>query len=385
MANCPSHAVNHVRSELSLIAQDVALGVCLSRANASETTWSIWRTFCTQLNQDPTLSNLHDPIPLLQLFAHRYRLGSLAPRQTPVRGRAVGDALRAVGQTLAGLGHADPRLQPLGKLEFRLSRQLTAYNKQDPPPSRVKPIPINIIRQACNLARLTTHPMHHAMADMLILGFFFLLRPGEYAYTANPDSTPFRLCDLNLMVGNRRLHHLSCSDQDLTQVNFMGLEFTNQKNGVRGEIIGLGRSGDITFCPVTVLISRVRHLRSHRAHPTTPIYNYFYQHQWHPIPAATLTSTPRQTVTIMGPSYGIQPSDISIRSLRSSGAMALLCAKVDPDRIRLLGHWRSDEMLRYLHVQAFPVVAHLAPAMLQHGHFTLIPNQPLPPLLPCAG
>jgi hypothetical protein len=58
--------------------------------------------------------------------------------------------------------------------------------------------------------------------------------------------------------------------------------------------------------------------------------------------------------------------------------MALLYGNVDTDRIRLLGRWRSDEMLRYLHVQAFPVVAHIASTMLQHGNFTLIPNNPLP-------
>jgi len=59
----------------------------------------------------------------------------------------------------------------------------------------------------------------------------------------------------------------------------------------------------------------------------------------------------------MGPTYGIQPNDISIRSLRSSGTMALLCAKVDTDMIQLLGRWRSDEMLRYWHVQSFPLLA----------------------------
>ncbi len=58
----------------------------------------------------------------------------------------------------------------------------------------------------------------------------------------------------------------------------------------------------------------------------------------------------------MGPSYGITPHEISIRSLRASGAMSLLCAKVDTDMIRLMGRWRSDEMLRYLHVQSFPLL-----------------------------
>ena len=42
---------------------------------------------------------------------------------------------------------------------------------------------------------------------------------------------------------------------------------------------------------------------------------------------------------------GLSPADISIRLLHSSGTMALLCANVDMDRIRLLGRWRSDEML----------------------------------------
>jgi hypothetical protein len=63
-----------------------------------------------------------------------------------------------------------------------------------------------------------------------------------------------------------------------------------------------------------------------------------------------------------------------VRSLRASGAMALLCADVDLDHIRLLGRWRSDEMLRYLHVQAFPIVAPLAEQMVRHGFYTLIPN-----------
>jgi hypothetical protein len=42
---------------------------------------------------------------------------------------------------------------------------------------------------------------------------------------------------------------------------------------------------------------------------------------------------------------GLSPADISVRSLRSSGAMALLCANVDTDRICLLGRWQSNEML----------------------------------------
>lgn len=80
----------------------------------------------------------------------------------------------------------------------------------------------------------------------------------------------------------------------------------------------------------------------------------------------------------MQPSYGFLPHHVSARSLRASGAMALLCANVDTDRIQLIGRWRSDEMLRYLHVQAEPVMRNFAARMLQGGHFSLLPNHDVP-------
>jgi hypothetical protein len=83
----------------------------------------------------------------------------------------------------------------------------------------------------------------------------------------------------------------------------------------------------------------------------------------------------------MGAHYGLQPSDISIRSLCASGALALLCARVDTDLICLLGRWGSNEMPRYPPIHSYPII-HLSPPplaarMLQQGHFTLIPNNTL--------
>ncbi len=96
-------------------------------------------------------------------------------------------------------------------------------------------------------------------------------------------------------------------------------------------------------------------LCSYNATPETPLYSYHHD-RWQGITTTALTQQLRQTVTVLGHTVGIHPNDISIRSLRASGAMALLCAHVDTDRIRLLGRWYSDKMLRYLHVQAYPVV-----------------------------
>ncbi len=84
---------------------------------------------------------------------------------------------------MAHMGFDDPRLQPSGKLDLRLSHLLSVYNKADPPPARVKPIPLTLIRHTFALQRQSTHPLGRAIADMLMLGFFYLLRPGEYAHT----------------------------------------------------------------------------------------------------------------------------------------------------------------------------------------------------------
>jgi hypothetical protein len=71
-------------------------------------------------------------------------------------------------------------------------------------------------------------------------------------------------------------------------------------------------------------------------------------------------------------------ADVSARSLRASGAMALLNSGVDTDIIRLIGLWRSDEMLCYLHVQAEPLMRGYSSLMLAGGNYTLHPNSAVP-------
>jgi hypothetical protein len=51
------------------------------------------------------------------------------------------------------------------------------------------------------------------------------------------------------------------------------------------------------------------------------------------IDTTTLTKQLRTATMALGAPYGISPQDISIRSLRASGAMALLSARVDTDMI----------------------------------------------------
>ena len=94
--------------------------------------------------------------------------------------------------------------------------------------------------------------------------------------------------------------------------------------------------------------------------------------------SSDITATIQALVRAVGPNLGFLPSDVSARSLRAAGAMALLCAHVDSDTIRLFGRWRSDVMLRYLTVQAQPVMRDFARRMLAGGDYLLLPNQDVP-------
>ena len=132
------------------------------------------------------------------------------------------------------------------------------------------------------------------------------------------------------------------------------------------------------LCPVTSLIRRIVHLRRNNAPSICPIARVFTD-KWENITPTNITLALRQAVTFLSPaSLGFLPSDVSARCLRAAGANALLCANVDTDVIRLLGRWRSDEMLRYLHLQAAPIMQNFSRDMLRGGSFTLIPNQMVP-------
>lgn len=89
--------------------------------------------------------------------------------------------------------------------------------------------------------------------------------------------------------------------------------------------------------------------------------------------AATDLTRRIRAALLLHPDPAYTVTDVSVRSTRAGGAMALLCAGIDSDRIRLVGRWRSDEMYRYLHVQAQPVMTGLSAAMLRGGSFRLTP------------
>jgi hypothetical protein len=233
---------------------------------------------------------------------------------------------------------------------------------------------VQIIMDIISLAFREHHrEANQAIVDMTTIALFYLLRPGECTGTTN-DGAAFRLYDLQLWVGNQAVNVMHTTKTQLLTSTSASLVFTTQKNGVRGEVTNHACSGATHCRPVMAMVRRVIHLQQFNLASTTPITTYYESNRRRPVTPNKITLALHHVVRLIGPKVGLVEADVSARSLRAGGAMTLICAEVDDNIIRLMGHWQSDAMLRYLHLQGDPVMRNSASQMLQHGMYDLVQN-----------
>ena len=346
-------------------------GVVPTRSRSRASTWLLWTDYCTQHHLDPFLTNVADTLPILQVFAQRYRTGALAPHRQPVKSRTVEAALRAVGQTFASVGADDPRYDKHGNVHFVLQQMLKGFTRDDPSVTRVKPLPFAVINHAVTTA---ITPLDKATADLAVVGFFFLLRPGEHTSSApTSDSHPFRLCDVVFRVGTTSVP-AATGDPALIQIaTFVALTFTKQKNGTENEIVGHARSGHATTCPVLALIRRCLHLRSNPTLPTTPLCTVYQTPiTATPITPFLLTTFPRWGSILQ--TYQLAPYGRAVLWLfstrRSIPMLSNSLAVGDPMKCCVISIYKPIPRCALTH-RAWRGVVH-------HHHNRLVPFRPRP-------
>jgi hypothetical protein len=313
-----------------------------------------------------------DPVPLFLLFAHQYRTGCISPSDRTVRSCTVEDEIRNVAQAFSRVGSMDPRLNSFGELDHRLQALLRSWKKSDPP-TRVKPLPLVVLRQAQVVVAAPSLDMCIPPAgDCLLLAYFFLLRSGEYRflflasffllrpgkYSGVPVSAAddlFRIQDVGVWIHHIRHVHVHYAEE----------RHSWQNAGARSQRTpySMPRRGARATPPPLTGGRRGGHhpLNAFRRTATDP---------WRFVRPANITALLRRAVRLLPPSLtDFSASVISARSTRAGGAMALLCGGIDSDRIRLIGRWHSDEMCRFLHVQAQPIMSGVAAAMLRGGNY----------------
>jgi hypothetical protein len=258
--------------------------------------------------------------------------------------------------------HRDPRyLFGTTSIHPILARILRGFRKVDTAPKRQLPIPLEALHHACSIARAEATPSSEAAADLMWLAFFFLLRPGEYVLSGKQPH-PFTLADIRLWCGTQPIDPLTAPPHIVSSATFVALIFADQKNSVRGEIVGHGRSGHPFACPVLATVRRVLDLRQANAPPDTPIC--CTGTSFKAVGSTAIAALLRSGGTAYTIQTGTAIPKLNLHALRSTGASALLAKGASVDTIKLLGRWRSESALRYLHIQSHSLMSPFAPMML---------------------
>ena len=267
---------------------------------------------------------------------------------------------------------------------------LTSFFKKceddDAPTTRAHPATIAMLERLPEILD-EDHPidgtLNRTVIDPCIVAFFWLMRPAEFCgpSSRNDDlqrtsrSEAFRLRDTHFTTAAGEHCATAVPLNDVNALTSASLTFTDQKNAVRGERVGHRPTADDRLCPVKSLFRLVHHLRNFSAPPSTPI-SAVCDGAGRPryVKSEHVTNALRHSATDLLSTTGIDPANVSARSLRPGGATALLCANVDDTTIKLIGRWQSNAMIRYLRVQAAANRENFAQHMLTHGSFTFKPS-----------
>jgi len=201
------------------------------------------------------------------------------------------------------------------------------------------------------------HPKDRALADLVVIAFFFLLRVGEYTPpTGNrrTRTTQIRRKDLQFWKkqpdgGLARLSPLATLE-DLLLADSVTITLDNQKNGQRDATLHHDSLPTNPLCPVRACARRFVQMRT--CDPTNPnAILSLYAPGKHVTSVQMAGGIQVAAVRSMIWLQGYDIKRVGPHSLRASGAMQLKLNGVSDSMIQKLGRWSSMTWLQYLHGQ----------------------------------
>ena len=126
----------------------------------------------------------------LLVYAIRYRRAGRTGQ--PVRAATVEKAMLAVAKGITDLDVPDPRKdRRTGQLYPLCTAFLKALQDDDDPSSRAYPVNTDIIRQlfeVLDFSHPKDGPLNEHIVDLIIVAFFWLLRPAEYTDASTEEA-----------------------------------------------------------------------------------------------------------------------------------------------------------------------------------------------------
>jgi hypothetical protein len=110
-------------------------------------------------------------------------------------------------------------------------------------------------------------------------------------------------------------------------------------------------------------VRRIEHLSKHGAQPSAPLATV--SQNLCLLPGKAITTLLRQCAVAYTAATNNPTPPIQLKALSATGATALLGRDVQSTEIKLIGRWKSDAMLRYLHLQSHDTMSHYANIMLR--------------------
>jgi hypothetical protein len=228
-------------------------------AKARASNWKHWCAWCKHFGFDKFL--VDEPPPqqthILLAFAARVRAGAFGHGRQ-VGSQSVKTALRHVAQTFVLPSYADPRGGLAGpELRLAFSRLCHSYRNEDPAPRPQLALPVSVFQDIMANEGASLDPKVRAMADLVVIAFFFLLRVGEYTPPTTgrrTHTTQMRRKDMSFWKSGpggvlARLSHLSTLD-DLLRADSVTIIVDNQKNGQRDAVLHHVALPTNPLCPV---------------------------------------------------------------------------------------------------------------------------------------
>ncbi len=217
--------------------------------------WNTWQTHCGLYHDPPRKIQAPHILPdRLLTFAVAVWEGQYSNGHQ-VQVQSVAKVLRFVSQKLVLDGHPDPRRASPAQhaLDLPIAWLLKKYGDEDPPPEPKLAIPISTITAPLEKYQWST--LLSAVADLVIIAFFYLLRVGEYTSPANPRekrTIPLWGCDIPLWTKDGHLIPHSVGVDALLQAKIATVCIAHTKNGTKGAVVHHSR-GRGPICPVAAL------------------------------------------------------------------------------------------------------------------------------------
>ena len=220
-----------------------------------------WSTYVSPLGLDPYLQKtvFTHKSRALSGFAARVRAGYYG-RGHKITAAAVASAISAIGATIALATGCNPtKLDNSDKLLPRLSQMLDGMRREDPPTMKKLPVESDVPQFLSDLSRTpAASPLDHAIGDLALIAFYYLLRVGEYTTKSTRQNTKrtvqFRVKDVTFFTTTATGHITQLSRRAAASLLFTAtsatLKLDNQKNGWKGVCVHHHSNGEPFNCPV---------------------------------------------------------------------------------------------------------------------------------------